>query len=107
GVRRFIWTSGFDGKDWMSRAFVDAPAPRNGAIPQAFDAKPLTQEILKAIPQTATVAMAGKFDLGGLVAGIRSAVAQFDPQGAQEVDGAFEQAKQMLGFDPQADLFDA
>lgn len=107
GVRRFIWTSGFDGKDWMSRAFVDAPAPRNGAIPKAFDAKPLTQDILKAIPQTATVAMAGKFDLGGLVAGIRSAVAQFDPQTGQEVDSAFDQAKQMLGFDPQADLFNA
>jgi prepilin-type processing-associated H-X9-DG protein len=107
GVRRFIWTSGFDAKDWMSRAFVDAPAPRKGAIPGMFDAKPLGQEILKAIPQTATVAMAGKFDLGGLVSAIRSAVAQLDPDAGQQVDAGFNQVGQMLGLDLQADLFNA
>jgi prepilin-type processing-associated H-X9-DG protein len=107
GVRRFIWTAGFDGKDWMNRAFVDAPAPRNGAIPKMLESTPLSQEILRAIPQTATVAGAGKFDLGGLVKGIRSAVSQMHPEVGQEIDNGLQQVKQMLGVDIQADLLDA
>ena len=106
GVRRFIWTAGFDGKDWLSTAFAEAPAPRTGAIPRALDAKPLGEDIFKAVPQTATVAMVGRFDLGGLVSGIRSAVAQINPQAGQEVDAAFKQVKEMIGVDVQADLLD-
>jgi prepilin-type processing-associated H-X9-DG protein len=106
GVRRFIWTAGFDQRDWMGQAFVDAPAPRRGAIPGMFDARPLSDEIVKAIPQTATVAAAGKFDLGGLVRGIRQAIAQFDPNAGQEVENGFAQIKQMIGLDLQTDLFD-
>jgi prepilin-type processing-associated H-X9-DG protein len=105
-IGRAIWTSGFDGKDWMSQAYVEAPAPRTGAVPAMFDAKPLSDEILKSIPQTATVAMAGRFDLGGLVRGIRSAVAQIEPQAGQQIDGFFAQVKDAIGLDLQTDLFD-
>jgi prepilin-type processing-associated H-X9-DG protein len=106
GIKQIIATNGFDGKDWMSQAFVAAPSPRAGVLPKMFDGTPLSIEILKTIPQTATVAMAGKFDLGGLVAGIRAGAAQIDPQAGQMVEGFLAQVRNMIGLDIQTDLFD-
>jgi prepilin-type processing-associated H-X9-DG protein len=106
GVKQIIATAGFDAKDWMTQVFVAAPAPRNGPLAKMMDASPLSAEILKTIPQSATVAMAGKFDLGGFVTGIRNLAAQFDPQAGQMVDGALAQVHDMIGLDLQKDLFD-
>jgi prepilin-type processing-associated H-X9-DG protein len=106
GVKRGIVTAGFDGKDWSSQAFVDVPAPRTGPIPGLFDAKPLTDDILKTIPQSATVAMAGKFDIGALINAIKNGVAKLDPNAGDQVAGAIGQVNQMLGLDIQKDLFD-
>jgi prepilin-type processing-associated H-X9-DG protein len=106
GVKQIIGTAGFDGKDWMTQGFVAAPAPRNGLLAKMFDASPLSTDILKTIPQTATVAMAGKFDLGGLLAVIRNGAAQLDPQTGQAVEGALAQVHDMIGLDLQKDLFD-
>jgi prepilin-type processing-associated H-X9-DG protein len=106
GVKRMIATAGFDGKDWMGQAFVEAPAPRSGPVPGLFNASPLSQEILRTIPQSATVAMAGKFDLGALVNAIRTTAAKIDPQAGQAVEGALAQVRDMIGLDLQTDLFD-
>ena len=106
GMKRIIGTAGFDGKDWMSQGFVEAPAPRTGPVPGLFNASPLSQEILRTIPQSATVAMAGKFDLGALVNAIRTAAAKIDPQAGQAVEGALAQVRDMIGLDLQTDLFD-
>lgn len=106
GIKRVIWTAGFDGKDWMNQAFIDAPAPRQGALPAMIDAKPLSDDILKTIPQSATVAMAGKFDLGALVKGIRTAAGQIEPQAGQMIDGALAEVKKAIGLDIQTDLLD-
>ena len=106
GVKRLIWTAGFDGKDWMNQGFIDAPAPRKGVVPGMFNATPLSMEIVKTIPQTATVAVAGKFDLGGLVAGIRSAVTDIEPQAGQQIDAALAQVRDMIGLDVQKDFLD-
>ena len=27
-----VWTEGFDGKDWATRMFIEAPAPRTGLL---------------------------------------------------------------------------
>src|SRR5688572_2707536 len=45
GIKRAIWSAGFDGKDWMGQAFVEVPAPRRGIIPGLFDAKPLSDAV--------------------------------------------------------------
>jgi prepilin-type processing-associated H-X9-DG protein len=106
GIKRFIWSAGFDGRDWMGQAFVDAPAPRQGVLPSLLDAKPLTEAVFKSIPQTATVASAGRCDLGALFRNIRSALGQIDPNMAKEFEGALTQVKDTLGLDVQTDLFD-
>ena len=106
GVKRFIWSAGFDGKDWMGQAFADVPAPRQGVLPGLFDAKPLSDAVYKAIPQTATVAAAGRCDLGALFKNIRSAVAQIEPSAAQQLEQMLAGVKENMGIDVQADLFD-
>ncbi|MEZ0266932.1 MAG: hypothetical protein ACAI43_19555, partial [Phycisphaerae bacterium] len=65
GVRRLGWAGGFDAKDWVTGAFVEAPAPRAGVAKVFLEAPPLSAEILAAIPKGATLAWAGHLD-GGL-----------------------------------------
>ncbi|HZL34837.1 MAG TPA: DUF3352 domain-containing protein [Tepidisphaeraceae bacterium] len=104
GVKQIIWSEGFDGKDWGERAFMAAPAPRKGLIGSLLEAKPLTDDILKTIPQSSTLAGAGHFDLNGFVTTLRTAVASLDPDTARQVDQAFGQVNQLIGMDVQKDL---
>jgi prepilin-type processing-associated H-X9-DG protein len=104
-IKRLIATAGFDQKDWITRAFIESPSPRKGAAAGLF-ATPLSNDILKAVPQSATVMSAGKFDLGGLVSGIRSFAAAMDPQAGQQVDAVLAQIRDSIGLDLQTDVFD-
>jgi prepilin-type processing-associated H-X9-DG protein len=105
-VNRAIATAGFDQKDWMTQAFVESPAPRTGAAAKIFDTAPLSQEILKTVPQSATIMSAGKFDLGGLVTAIRTIAADLNPQAGQQVDAMLAQVHDSIGVDLQKDVFD-
>jgi prepilin-type processing-associated H-X9-DG protein len=103
GLKRFIWTQGFDGKDWGTRVFVDAPAPRQGALGM-LGAPALGDAVLKSVPATATVAGATHFDLAGVVDGIRSAAVAFDPAAGDRVDSVLGLMSGMLGVDVRQDL---
>ncbi|MDB5318618.1 MAG: hypothetical protein JWN40_249 [Phycisphaerales bacterium] len=105
GTKRLIVTAGFDQKDWITQAFIEAPSPRKGAAAGLFST-PLGNDILKAVPQTATVMSAGKFDLGGLVSGIRSFATAMSPQAGQQVDAVLAQIRDSIGLDLQTDVFD-
>lgn len=104
GLKRVIWTEGFDGKDWSTRAFIAAPAPRKGMLPSLLDAPPLSDDIFKAIPEHATLAAAGHFDLNGFVTAIRKGITSLNPDAAPQIDQAVGQINQMLGMDLQKDL---
>jgi prepilin-type processing-associated H-X9-DG protein len=106
GLKRILYTGGFDGKDWMDTAFVAAPAPRTGLM-KLGEAAPLPADALKVAPKTSTYAAAGRFNLGGLVAAIREGIGQFDPQAQAQVDQVFAQVSQALGFDVQKDFLAA
>src|SRR6202012_1038449 len=99
GIKRAIWTEGFAGKDWSSQVFVAAPAPRNGLLGSLLNGKPLTEDLLKCIPENAAVAGAFHFDIAGLVDAIRTLASGIDPEIKKNVDQGFEQANQMLGMD--------
>ena len=43
GVKRAIFSGGFDGKDWGAKAFIAAPAPRTGLIGAMIDTKPFVR----------------------------------------------------------------
>jgi hypothetical protein len=104
GIQRAIWTEGFDGKDWASKAFVAAPAPRTGFFGSMIDGKPLSPEVFHSIPENATLAGGVHFDLAGLVAALRGAVASIDDNAAKQVDQGVGQINQMLGLDVEKDF---
>ncbi|MDB5329816.1 MAG: hypothetical protein JWP03_967 [Phycisphaerales bacterium] len=104
GVHQIIWTQGFDGKQWGSRAFVAAPDPRPGLLGTLMQGKPISDEVLKAVPQNATIAAAGRFDVAGFISALRTAVGKVDPNAQQQFDQVLDQANQTVGMDVQKDL---
>ena len=106
GLKALILTDAFDGKDWLSQVFIDAPAPRVG-LAAMLEGHPLSQDTLKMIPDTATMAWAGEFDLAKFVDQIRSITTQIDPQVGQMLDGYISQVNGALGFNIQTDLLGA
>ena len=105
-LKRLAWTGGFDGQEWSSQAFVEAPAPRSGLVKTLLDAKPLSDAALKAIPKTATMAAAGHFDFGGLLGAIRVMVNKVDPEASQEFEQGLDEIKQAIGMDLQSDILE-
>ena len=102
-VKHFVWSSGFDGKDWLDHAFVHAPEPRTGLVALA-DPTPLSEAALKTIPVTATRAGAAKFDVAKLIAGLRKAIGDVEPQATERVDQALAEVSKAIGMDVQKDL---
>jgi hypothetical protein len=105
GVKHFVWTAGFDGKDWADHLFLHVPEPRQGLFALA-DPTPLSPEALKSIPVTATVAGGMKFDFAKLVTGLRTAIAQVEPEAGRKVDEVLAQASQGIGMDLQKDVLE-
>ncbi|HEV2295217.1 MAG TPA: hypothetical protein VGR35_15295 [Tepidisphaeraceae bacterium] len=105
GLKRIAWSAGFEGADWGSRAFVEAPAPRKGVL-ALLDNKPLPDDLLKAIPRSATLVGAGGFDLTRALAEVRAAAKAIDPDAAQQLEKGLSAGSLMLGANIEKDLID-
>ena len=105
GLKRIVWTGGFDGADWATQCFVAAPGPRSGLL-TTIDNKPVSDEMLKAIPKTAAWMMIGRFDLGKFASELRTAAGKVDPQAQQGFDMAMGVAQMALVMNVQKDLFE-
>ena len=103
GLKREIVTSGFDGKDWGTQAFVEAPQPRTGLF-KLFGGGPLGEDVLGAIPQTVTSAGAARFNAGGIVPLVRQVAAAMDPNAEQQLDGLLQGLTRQSGVDIEKDL---
>lgn len=102
-VKRFVWSSGFDGKEWMDHLFLSAPEPRSGLVALA-DPTPVSDAAFKSIPATATLAGASKFDVAKVVAAMKKAVVEVEPNAAKDVESAFAEASKAIGMDVEKDL---
>src|SRR5688500_4541363 len=98
-------TGGFEGQDWTTQAFVAAPAPRTGLL-KMLEAKPVSEELLRAIPKSATWAGVAQFDFAQLLTEARAAAAKIDPQAPKMFDQGMGAAQMMLAMNPQRDLFE-
>lgn len=103
GLKRVILTSGFDGKDWGTMAFVEAPQPRTGLL-KMMEAEPLNDEILGTIPKTATMAGASRTDLTPLLGTLRETVRVVHPQVADQFDQVLDKITRQSGVDIEKDL---
>jgi len=103
GLKRLVAGSGFEGKDYGTQAFLESPEPRTGILKLA-QGKPLEEDILAAIPSTATMAGAGRFDLAGLYEVIRKTVDDVDPDIGHEVDRFIDRIASESDVDLRKDL---
>lgn len=105
GLHRLIWTSGFDGKEWMDQAFIDAPAPRKGLL-TLCDAPRVPEEMLKGVPASSTYMSAGAFDLGAFIENVRTMVGEVEPEAKVKLDQGLGFLTMMLGRNFQRDIVD-
>lgn len=105
GLKRISFAAGFDGKDWATQAFIEAPAPREGLMAM-LDAEPVSEEALRAIPSTATMAGVARFDVGGLVDALRGMAGKLDERAADDFDEGMKQVNEALGLDVRQDILE-
>jgi prepilin-type processing-associated H-X9-DG protein len=105
GFKRLIFASGFDGNDWGSRGFAEIPAPRSGLL-SMMDGKPLGDELFKAVPQSASMVIAGKFDPGRFITELREVVGAVDPEAQVKFDQGLGAAQMYLGKNLRTDILD-
>jgi prepilin-type processing-associated H-X9-DG protein len=85
GVKH-VWSGGwFEGKDWKSELFVDAPAPRGGLL-KAFEPTAIDPGLLARVPSAAAMSAIGQFSLGEWMNQIRATIAAASPNGAAMFD---------------------
>ena len=72
-----------------------------------LEAEPLSDDILRAVPATATVAGVSRFDAARLVDEIHDAIQKVDENAAAQLDQGIEQAGAMLGMDLRKDFLGA
>ena len=103
GLKRIIATSGFDGKDWGTMLFVDAPEPRTGLLKMA-NGKPIGEQVLSLVPKGATMAGVGQADFSTLLPTIRETLRDVQPQAADQVDEMLKALADQSGVDIEKDL---
>ncbi|HZZ43748.1 MAG TPA: DUF3352 domain-containing protein [Tepidisphaeraceae bacterium] len=106
GIQQAVMTGAFDGKDWMTEGFIGAPAPRQG-LAAMWDGGPMSDEVLKLIPQDVTMMTAARFDLARLVGQTRKSVTAANEDWGAVVDQAMAQASSWAGLDIEKDLLSA
>lgn len=105
-LKRIVMTGGFDGREWANHFLIESPEPRTGLVGELLKAEPISESTLKAIPQSATIAMAGHLDLGGLLGEIRKMVRMIDVNASADFEAGLESVKQAIGMDLQGEILD-
>ncbi|WP_428938955.1 hypothetical protein [Fontivita pretiosa] len=105
GLKRLIRTSGFDGPDWLTQTFIEAPAPRKGLLEGLSD-EAISPELLKAIPADATFAAVGQFDAARLITRLREIAGQIDPQAQRVFDQVLGGVQLAIAKNPVTDVLE-
>ena len=103
GLKRVSFAAGFDGPDWGTHAFIEAPAPRTGLLAM-LDAEPVGDDALRAIPASATMAGVFRLDLGGIFDAIREAAGKIEEGAAAQMDEGVQQVNAALSMDLRQDV---
>lgn len=107
GLNRVLVTAGFDGKDWGTQTFIEAPEPRRGLLKTLLESEPITDDLLKWAPRSSTWVMATKFDADKLVGDLRAAAIKVDPNAGQMFDQVLAEFKKQTEVDLRQDLLAA
>ena len=97
---------GFQGKQWITSAHVEAPAPRRG-ITHLLDEPALTAEDLRAVPASATWLWVGQLSPTRIMDLVRSTIGQIAPDDRNKFEIELQNAGEQLGIDIERDLIKA
>ncbi|MBC8109414.1 MAG: hypothetical protein H7Z14_22715 [Anaerolineae bacterium] len=104
GLGRMIFSGDFAEKNWISTAFVEAPAPRRGLL-KWLEGRPVEPDALQQIPATVGGAQFLRVDIAGFVNLIRDVFAVVSPdEGVANFDRALGIAQMSLGVNPMTDI---
>ncbi len=103
GFKSGIWSVAFIDKNWETRGFIAAPAPRTGLLKMA-DGPAISDETLKRIPESAVIAGVGRFDLLALFDGVKSGIETVSPKDIKNFDNGVQMVNGMAGVDVRNDL---
>lgn len=103
GFDAVAWSGAFEGRQWGTRAFIAAPAPRRG-MATLLDGEPVSDQLLRAIPRSADWLVIRRLDLGKLFNETRSALEKADPELARMFDMGMGGATMALGGNVQDTL---
>ena len=105
GVKRVLVTSGFDGKEWGTQAFIEAPQPRMGLLATLLESEPVSEDLLKWAPKSSNWVMATRVDIAQMMAAVRGAIARIEPSASKEVESMLAAFTTETGVDLQKDVF--
>lgn len=103
GLKRMVWSAGFDGQEFGTRGFILAPAPRTGLL-QLIDTGPMSEVALRTVPQSATMLVAGKADFAKLLTMFRTIGGKLDPTIPDKVNSGLAIANVVAGMNIETDL---
>ncbi len=103
GLTTLSCSAGFDGPDWITRAFIGAPAPRDGLL-KLLDSKPLSDDALKIIPKSATNLTTLRFDPAELLQHLRAGLDRIDPTARRTFEQVLGAGNLMLGVNIEQNL---
>lgn len=96
GVHAIVWSAGFDGQDWSTRMFIDAPAPRKGLV-SLLEAPAISKETLRLAPNGAVWMNAFNFDAAQIVEQVQQIAETVVPGTAPIFANALESSKRSTG----------
>lgn len=103
GVNRLMLTAGIEDKNWHTRVFLDAPAPRKGLL-SLIDNKPIAPKQLAHVPKAATYLQVFSMEPSKVLAVTREMIGAVEPGMVKQMDRGLEQASEQVGFDLEKNL---
>jgi prepilin-type processing-associated H-X9-DG protein len=105
GVKRLFVTAGFDGKDWGTQAYIEAPQPRSGLLAALLDSQPVSDDLLRLAPRSSNWIAATRLDFANGLKLVRNGAAQIDRAASQHVEDVYREISTAIGMDLQKDVF--
>ena len=104
-IKAAAWSAGFAGKDWSTRTFVWAPAPRAGLAALGGEGA-ISDDLLKLVPQDATYLNAFTFDVALALKQSREVARKIGPDVSRNFERALGGATMFLGKNLQNDVLE-
>jgi hypothetical protein len=103
GVNRLMLSAGITDKNWHTKLFLDAPAPRTGVL-SLVDNKPIKATQLAHVPKSATYLQVFSIDPARVLEVTRDIMAVAEPNAAEQMDKGLKEISEELGVNLEADI---